>query len=627
MSSSFIFAQYAGGSGTLADPYQISTATQLSEIRNDLDKYFIQIDDISIKSYDHDSDGKGWMPIGGAGSTDYFTGHYDGQGHVIDGLTINRPSTNNIGLFGLVGASDNSTEIILTNICLHSVSVLGAVGVGGLIGGIVSNDLTDIQLSYAKNGTITGNGDVGGLIGYTKSYLDNASSGDRPTISQSFSDVAVNWSETTSGTNFGGLVGNSRKTIIKDSYSRSPVSVDNTTAALGSIGNVGGLVGLISNRTSIINSYSTGAIIAIGSPSIAGVGGLIGFTEGNSTASDSYWDTETSGYSISDAGTGKTTANLKNISTFSSYDFINIWGIDSGINNGYPYLRDGLEGVLPITLEYFEAELYNNAVDLTWETTAEINNDYFTIERSDNGINFAVVTTIEGAGNSSENLFYSYIDSNPISGTSYYRLKQTDFDGKFEYFDMVSVTNDVEDTNISVYPNPSNGIFTVSTNSDNIESYSILDNSGRIVTNGTLNSFDNNIDISDMPKGVYFLKVGTSDDFSHTTRIISRGVSEYVIPAGDVFVEKPVLSKGDCVVQFDNSTGYYIDVWVDKTYKGRISPWENTQLILPEGYAEVFCRTMGETYQWGSAGEFNEQFQLKLKTEDAEGIESTGSDF
>jgi hypothetical protein len=383
----------------------------------------------------------------------------------------------------------------------------------------------------------------------------------------------------------------------------------------------------MSNRTSIINSYSTGVIIAIGSPSISGVGGLIGFTEGNSTASDSYWDTETSGYSISDAGTGKTTANLKNISTFSSYDFINIWGIDSDINDGYPYLRGGLGGVLPIKLEYFDAELYNNAVDLTWETSAEINNDYFTIERSENGIDFTVVTTIEGAGNSSESLSYSYIDSNPISGINYYRLKQTDFDGKFEYFDMVSITSEVEETNIDVYPNPSNGIFTVSTNSDNIESYSILDSSGRIVSNGTLNSFDNNIDITNIPKGVYFLKVGTNDDFSNTTRIISRGVSEYVIPAGDVFVEKPVPSRGDCVVQFDNCTGYYIDVWVDKTYKGRLSPWENTQLILPEGYAEVFCRTMCETYQWGSAGEFNEQFQLKLETEDIEGVESTGSDF
>ncbi|HOZ31013.1 MAG TPA: T9SS type A sorting domain-containing protein, partial [Bacteroidales bacterium] len=291
-----------------------------------------------------------------------------------------------------------------------------------------------------------------------------------------------------------------------------------------SIGNVGGLVGSMSNRTSISKSYSTGAIIAIGSPSVTNVGGLVGFTEGNSNATDSYWDIETSGYSESDGGTGKTTAELKIESTFINYDFTNIWGIDPNINDGYPYLRDGSGGLLPIKLEYFEAELFNNSVELTWQTSAEINNDYFTIERSNNGIDFKVVTTIEGAGNSSESHFYSYTDANILSGISYYRLKQTDFDGKFEYSDIVSITSTSEaaiaETSIDVYPNPNNGNFSISINSDKITCYSILDSTGRIVSNGTLNSFENNIDISNMPSGIYFLMTGNSNDFSNTTRII-----------------------------------------------------------------------------------------------------------
>ncbi len=106
----------------------------------------------------------------------------------------------------------------------------------------------------------------------------------------------------------------------------------------------------------------------------------------------------------------------------------------------------------------------------------------------------------------------------------------------------------------------------------------------------------------------------------------SRGVSEYVIPTGDVSVEKPVLSRGGCVVDFDNWTGYYVDVWVDKIYKGRLNPWEASQLILPEGYAEVFCRTMGETYQWQSEGQCNEEFQLKLETDEDIEIEADDSD-
>lgn len=107
----------------------------------------------------------------------------------------------------------------------------------------------------------------------------------------------------------------------------------------------------------------------------------------------------------------------------------------------------------------------------------------------------------------------------------------------------------------------------------------------------------------------------------------SRGVSEYVIPSGDVAIAKPVISRGGCVVKFDNWTGYYIDLWVDKVYKGRLNPWENSQLVLPEGYAEVYCRSMGETYQWQSSGECNEEFLLKLETEGAESKTSDGQDF
>lgn len=112
------------------------------------------------------------------------------------------------------------------------------------------------------------------------------------------------------------------------------------------------------------------------------------------------------------------------------------------------------------------------------------------------------------------------------------------------------------------------------------------------------------------------------------TKVVkSRGVSEYVIPTGDVAIEKPVLSRGGCVVKFDNWTGYYIDLWVDKVYKGRLNPWENSQLVLPEGYTEVFCRTLGETYQWQSSGECNEEFLLKLETEGSGASSTEGGDF
>ena len=86
-----------------------------------------------------------------------------------------------------------------------------------------------------------------------------------------------------------------------------------------------------------------------------------------------------------------------------------------------------------IELLFFNAKLENNTyVDLTWSTASEINNDYFTIERSQNGVYFQEFDIVEGAGNSTHKINYSLIDRDPFDGISYYRLKQTDYDGKFE---------------------------------------------------------------------------------------------------------------------------------------------------------------------------------------------------
>jgi hypothetical protein len=78
-------------------------------------------------------------------------------------------------------------------------------------------------------------------------------------------------------------------------------------------------------------------------------------------------------------------------------------------------------------------------VVLEWATGSEINNDFFTIERSLDVEHAEIIGYLDGAGNSTQTLWYSFVDQNPLPGISYYRLKQTDFDGKFEYFDWVAV--------------------------------------------------------------------------------------------------------------------------------------------------------------------------------------------
>jgi hypothetical protein len=94
---------------------------------------------------------------------------------------------------------------------------------------------------------------------------------------------------------------------------------------------------------------------------------------------------------------------------------------------------------LPITLLSFSADPAENKIDVSWITASEINNDYFTIEKSTDGTDFVAIATVNGAGNSSSTLNYSYSDHSPVHGISYYRLKQTDYDGQFSYSSTVMV--------------------------------------------------------------------------------------------------------------------------------------------------------------------------------------------
>ena len=119
---------------------------------------------------------------------------------------------------------------------------------------------------------------------------------------------------------------------------------------------------------------------------------------------------------------------------------------------------------LPIKLISFNAKIDNTAVALVWSTAVEINNDYFNIERSTNGLTFETIGTIKGSGNSSTIQDYTHRDETPLIGTAYYRLKQTDFDGKFEYFKLITVHYAEEDDGtciLKVYPNPCTGNCTI----------------------------------------------------------------------------------------------------------------------------------------------------------------------
>ncbi|MBT8195686.1 MAG: T9SS type A sorting domain-containing protein, partial [Bacteroidia bacterium] len=115
---------------------------------------------------------------------------------------------------------------------------------------------------------------------------------------------------------------------------------------------------------------------------------------------------------------------------------------------------------LPIELMHFGVSQTNNKVVATWQTATEINNDFFTLEKSTDLKTWEIISTVQGAGNSNVTLEYSTLDDNPIQGVNYYQLKQTDSDGKFTYSKIASINfkvSDLKDDRLNIFPNPTNG--------------------------------------------------------------------------------------------------------------------------------------------------------------------------
>ncbi len=202
------------------------------------------------------------------------------------------------------------------------VSAFGDVVGGSNVGGFSGDAFITHHNRTSATGNVTASGsNVGGLIGATEYDA---------VIEESLATGNV----TADGDNAGGLIGrmNHGFGTINNSFARGNASADN---------NVGGLVGSAQGGSNILDSYSTGVPTA----SVANAGGLVGQTEDNSNMDFSFWDTETSGSSLSVAGTGKTTAEMKDVATYTTaldadaWDFGDVWIIESEINDGYPCLQ------------------------------------------------------------------------------------------------------------------------------------------------------------------------------------------------------------------------------------------------------------------------------------------------
>ena len=182
-------------------------------------------------------------------------------------------------------------------------------------------------------------------------------------------------------------------------------------------------------------------------------------------------------------------------------------------------IEEACPSVLPVELLSFFGRNEEHKNILRWETASEINNDYFDVQRSSDGKIWNQIGTVKGAGNSSSPLSYTFIDNSELSvlnsQLTYYRLKQTDYDGKFEYFGPVSITYSVDDE-VQIFPTLNKGQFTIADVHAPTE-LSIYDVNGNRLMEHFVNKNMETVN-TDLPSGMYLVQMKTE------TKTISKKI-------------------------------------------------------------------------------------------------------
>jgi PKD repeat protein len=164
--------------------------------------------------------------------------------------------------------------------------------------------------------------------------------------------------------------------------------------------------------------------------------------------------------------------------------------------------------VLPVVLSAFSATPLYDDIQLSWITESEINSERFEIERSNDGVTFETIASVEGKQNSKEKTDYNYNDKSLPRGLYYYRLKQIDFDGQFAYSDIVSVEINNSNESVNLFPNPTNNLLFIET-TGNIEEIVISNFMGQsmLVKLGQKNQNRRELDLGQFTPGMYYIKM------------------------------------------------------------------------------------------------------------------------
>lgn len=386
------------GTGTEADPYVITTLTDLQNMNNDLDAYYVLGNDIDASGTAAWNGGLGFAPIGDSATP--FTGNFDGKGYTITGLTVNRPTEAKIGLFGYV-EPPTASSLVIQNVTLASCSITGRYSVGALLGEVDDPFSCDSLLIAncsssgaveAADGTAIGGliGEIylyqtcaviikdchsscavmssdsmaGGLVGYATSYgpsstlsvqrcyatgavscKDSAGGllGDATGVDGRWESLIIEQcystgNVVTSNNIAGGSIGYAEYIHIRDCYARGNSTGDGSHD--GTSGTCGGFVGYTSDA-SFENCYSTGIASAD-----EYVGGFVGYSYPAPYAavySGCAWDTDTSGTMTACGSgavtgvTGYTTAEMKDGTATEGWSVAD-WDLITASNNGYACL-------------------------------------------------------------------------------------------------------------------------------------------------------------------------------------------------------------------------------------------------------------------------------------------------
>jgi hypothetical protein len=216
-----------------------------------------------------------------------------------------------------------------------------------------------------------------------------------------------------------------------------------------------------------------------------------------------------------DGNNNGTFSDIQYASTYASYPkppdhTIGNWSVLAGCTPLTWFVGTGTQNVLslPIELTSFKGKNNGNQNFLTWATASETQNKGFDIERSTDGSRFEKIGFVAGHGTTSQTQRYTFNDDKSPNGIAYYRLKQLDYDGRFEYSKIVAIAQK-GDNAVSVFPNPSNGVFTLS-GLENIEDeqISIVNSIGQNIAIAVQN--DGQMDLSAYPSGVYYLRIASS---------------------------------------------------------------------------------------------------------------------